>query len=799
MYHFPLSPSTTCPHCKRKLGLTRRLVPCALSGEIVCTRCIVGGRFSDAVWDGVPKEYRQKFRVADWLLFFGVAALAVWLMQSGVWTSGMFTRDGWDLGNLLTSLINLGIALGLAGTGIGVLVGTTRLPPLSSWLFHRWIAVPANKQRVQDAVSAQAAGTYRPASTMFTRKVAFFSWLSASKFRVPLFASMVANVATIPLFYIVRYTPGLAGTVASWLAGLVELVAITSTLVSATIAAGHYCSKKRENAGQKAIIELLSFGYVIALPLWIFSQTLAVVASVDHFRELPSSLAGPMFTLHLVMVNVFPGIGAALNAFLLFGATPHARQQGTVVASRGKGDAARLAGANIALFILIGILLVLLGLALLITITDAAMAISMLSSGPLLFGVTIPVTFAILKLARRGNPRYNQPYNTLIRVSVIVIAINALPLVGTLVATNPSVDAEFATAFGPDWQAQIDPARAALMRQVPFSFFDFVHGFDIPSNARYTIEYCQDSPRYVKNGSVVVSNGTSKYTEIVDTFVFDAYLPQDIGFGDGDPRKLPVIIFMHGIGMDFGTGNANWTSQYLANQGYLVCDLEYGFIRWRQTSDAGKPNSSRSHRNGYDFPDTIFHVANFTHFLHNNSAFYHADMSQVYLAGRSFGGWMATAIAYGYHQIPAHLLDAQFAPGMNVAGCINFYGATGIAASGDGNFILGSDPPYFRGSSVHGSPAFNPMWEYLDPFTTASTAFNGGIDLCPTIHFQGSNDVYLILPDWTRRLDAMLKAGGHVSIPAYYPLGSHGNDAIFWLQHGQSILYYLERFLALTG
>ncbi|MBN2150467.1 MAG: hypothetical protein JW839_03370 [Candidatus Lokiarchaeota archaeon] len=801
MYKFPLDPGAKCPHCGRTLGFTRKLVRCMCSGEVVCTKCIVGGRFSDSVWDKVPQEYQQKYRSADWLLFFFVVAAGLWLMQSGVWTN-----TGWDLGDLENAAIQLGITLAWVIAGMVFLFASLRLAPLSSWLFARWMR--AHPLEVKSAAEALAEGRYAPRSKGYDLKRRLIQAAKRSKFSWLHFTALGCSAASIPLYFIVRWTAGLAGSYVSWVAGLVEFVAIVSTVFSAIVAAGYYCKKDVENNAQRRLIELLSWLYIVMLPLAFFTYSLSVVASVNFIDELSSDYTLPLLAVHVFATVGMPAISITLNWYVLFKGKPdfeakHAPRQ----PQRVVGRVFRVI-SNIVLAIFIGVLLALLGLGLLIIVLDAAMAIAILSSNAILFGVALPVTFTVLKLARKRPARYNQPYNTLLRLAVVVMAINAVPLVGTMAWTNPSVEAQFAASFGDDWQSQITPAEYARMRQVPFSFFDMAHGYDIPSNAKFTIEYCRDSPRYVSNHTVypngtrvdtVLSDGSSKFTQIVDTFVFDAYLPPWLGFGDGRPERLPVVIFMHGIGMSFGTENANWTSQYFANQGYLVCDLEYGFVRDRHFSGStipqGVESTSRSGRNGYDFPDTIYHVGNFTRFLENatNAAYFHADLDNVYFAGRSFGGWMAPVCAYGYNM---SFMGANFSSAMTARGCIPYYGAHGIAAGGSDDIFFGADLAYIRGSSHESDPDYNELWKWMDPYVLADKSKNGGVDVCPTILLHGTNDY--VTPGWSRQLESILEASGFVAIGAYYPLGAHAFEAIHWLQYGQSTTYYVERFLALT-
>lgn len=757
------------------------------SGELVCTKCIVGGRFSDTVWERVPQEYQQKYRAADWLLFFAVIAAGLWLMQSGVWTN-----TGWQLGNYIDTVIQLGITLAWVIAGMIFLLASIRLAPLSSWLFARWMR--RHPGELKDAMEALASGKHVPRSKGFVLKQRIIQAAKRTRFSWLHFTAMGCSAAAIPLYFLIRGTVSLAGSYASWIAGIIELVAIVATVFAAIVAAGYYCKKGAESKQQRYLIELLSWLYVIMLPLVFFTYSLSVIASVNFIDELPSDYAMPLLAVHVGGTIAMHAISILLNAFVLFKGKPDFDARHEQSQPRTGGEIALRVASSVVLLIFIGILLALIGLGLLIIVLDAAMAIAILSSNAILFGVALPVSFTILKLARRRPARYNQPYNTLLRIAIVVMAINAVPLVGTLAWTNPSVEAQFAASFGADWQSKISPAEFGRMRQVPFSFFDMVHGFDIPSNAKFTIEYCRDSPRYVRapNGTIL-SNGTTKFTSIVDTFVFDAYLPQWLGFGDGDPQKLPVLIYTHGIGMSFGTENANWTSQYLANQGYLVCDLEYGFVRMRTYNDAGVANTSRSGRNGYDFPDTIAHVGNFTKYLEANAAYYHADMSAVYFAGRSFGGWMAPVCAYGYNM---SFFGTNFSSAMTVRGCIPYYGALGVAAGGSDDIFFGADLAYIRGSSNPSDANYNPQWKWMDPYVLADKSKNGGFNVCPTILLHGTNDY--VTPGWSRQLESILEKNGNIAIGAYYPLGAHAFEAIHWLHYGQSTLYHVERFLALT-
>jgi acetyl esterase/lipase len=278
--------------------------------------------------------------------------------------------------------------------------------------------------------------------------------------------------------------------------------------------------------------------------------------------------------------------------------------------------------------------------------------------------------------------------------------------------------------------------------------------------------------------------------------IFDAYLPatpefDNIDFGKGDNIKLPVLMYLHGIGMDRGAGNANWTSQYFANLGYLVLDMSYGFTGW-----ADFPYTGVKER-GYDYVDTILQLAYFTQYLEQNADYFHADITSVFIAGRSFGGWMALSLG--------QLANTEYAGGnyssnINIKGIIPYYPASDIPSAGSELFGLGQsldliDSAYIRGSSVEGDEDYNPDWYWYNPLWVAENLPKGQHPDVFTI--QGTHD-YLVPQGAALRLDASLKKGDHNSILGLYPYGSHGFDALHWSHYGQSITYYMGYFLALN-
>ncbi|MFX0100231.1 MAG: alpha/beta hydrolase family protein [Candidatus Hodarchaeota archaeon] len=858
MYKFPQSLNHACPHCGKKVGLFQQLERCAYTGEVICSKCIVDGKFSDSVADKIPKEFREKFRVYDHLILAAILFLGFFLIQNGYW--GM---NGWFLYDLMKTLYDLIIGVVKLLFGIIIVFLTSRLPHISSWLYAKWISKEKNKQKVEMAVQAMEKEEHVSRSKVFNLKKNFFGYLKKTNYKILFFISIACNIIMIPLYFVIRFNKSLAGTYFSEFAGIVFLISIFANILVIMVASAHYCRKNDDNKKQRKIIEMLCWNFFGMYPLIMAGMVFSVVAGTQIIGDsVPQDLESAFFYLHVISLMVQFAHGIILPVFLLYKGKPdylaNLRTREDVPKNQKKkayniafwmvlidllaiGGAFVIvgepnttedylmligipAGIMIIKYVIVGLiftkkkifskmigksvlimyftvfLLGLLMLGFILFIVDATWLSGVLSSTLILFGAVVPVTFVLLKLAKKKPHRKTQPYWTYVKLCMVAICIFSTPAIATVTVTNSDVEQQFATVFGSDWESQIPDEVAALMRQSRFSAFDMFFGYDIELHGDYFKNYTTDNPRYVHwtepNGTITEWNSSLKFTNKTDTFSFDAYLPLEIEFkNDSSIPKLPVVIFFHGYRMTNGPENVNWICQDIANRGYLVCDLNYGYVDW-----TGPENDTRVgwvERNGYDFPDTIRHVGEFTQFLNSTQDYYHADMDNMYFAGRSFGGWMSTVCAYGYNST-YFISNYSFPTDITVRGCLNFYGAVGIADQGDDHLFYGDDnTPFVRGSSHDGDPDYNEEWEWMNPLKLANTSWTGTGGLCPTITFQGTQDL-MVIPGWAKQLHSTLTDFGHKSIAAYYPLGSHGVDGFHGSHYGQSILYYLERFLALT-
>lgn len=790
-----------CPHCGRTIGYFNRIEKCAFTGERLCSRCIVSGRFSDSVVDKIPPEYREKFRFYNLLPFIGLTALVLWLLPNAWYQFNEF--DASNVGDLLGRVLST-VGVLLVALFLGAL--TWRLPHLGTWMFYWWMSNPDHYRQVERAVEERAEGRYESANVWYRRKLAIFAYLKRSKTKLLFFTVFAGNAAMVVFFFVVRNVPALAGTYFSAFVGVWFLVTLVANLLLVMLAAGYYSHKHLENRPQRRVVELLSWVYVLLFPATFLSFVLSVVAELD-LLDLPPGSASGLLVLHQVGFVVQAVVAIGLAYYLMARATPNYDLDANLYHADPPRRKHPLKFLVQGFFVLL--LLVPAALALELIILDAVMVISVISSTYLLLGVVLPLVFVALKLVDRNKafhtgrvkPKgYTQMFWTVSKASAVMAVIFLIPAVGTVTWTNNVIEYQYAQAYGANWRQVVkdhDPAMAGRMNQVPFSAFDALFGFSQePGPAIFDVPYMVAHPRFVKQGDTIISDGSAPNPNVTHVMTYDAYLPPGAAFGQGSER-YPVIIFFHGIGESSGTRNANLTSRYLANLGYVVFDMEYGYTGWgnNRSSTGGK-------QRGYDFPDTVHQIGNFTHYLAqaNNTAYLHADLANVYVSGRSFGGWMAVVIGYGYN-LP--FFGTNFTDQMTIRGVLPFYGAHGAAEAGDllQNPLLegftDTDAPWIRGSSDPTSPDYNPQFAYFDPYKLADPLYRQGATHMPdTLIFHGTND--WVPNGWSRRLQAALVTHGHTAIGAYYPLASHGFDALPWSQYGQSVLYYMERFLVLS-
>ncbi|MHA2078205.1 MAG: alpha/beta hydrolase [Candidatus Thorarchaeota archaeon] len=307
------------------------------------------------------------------------------------------------------------------------------------------------------------------------------------------------------------------------------------------------------------------------------------------------------------------------------------------------------------------------------------------------------------------------------------------------------------------------------MRPVPYSLYDSMYGVPIDESS-FSV---QENVKYLDNG--------------VDSFYFDWYRPS----GEG---PFPVIIALHGgawvIG-NKGQGNVVLFNRYFAAQGYVVFDLNYGLFDVETLSGEAASafgafsalgsigGLSPDYNGSYTLQQQIENIGEFTKMLELNSSKYSADMSNVFVAGRSAGGHMASLVTLG-HQNP--LYAGNFSAGMTVRGGIWIYPPTNFSREGSG----------FFDALMEGSL---PIEEQYNKMSAAFLITNSTVTP-PIMIVHGSKDG---LADYqtSRSFHQYATGLGKKCLLITIPWAGHAFDFLFQSYGGQISTFYMERFMAL--
>jgi acetyl esterase/lipase len=304
------------------------------------------------------------------------------------------------------------------------------------------------------------------------------------------------------------------------------------------------------------------------------------------------------------------------------------------------------------------------------------------------------------------------------------------------------------------------------MRQMPYSLYDNIYGIPIDESRFSVLENIE----YFDNG--------------VDRFFFDWYRPS----GEG---PFPVIISLHGgawvIG-DKGRMNVILFNRYFASQRYVVFDLNYGLFDASTLSGEAAATFgtftalsglSPNYNGSYTLQQQIENIGEFTKMLDLNSTKYSADLDNVFVAGRSAGGHMASLVTLGYRN---PLFAGNFSTNMTVKGGIWIYPPT--------NFSRSTAPffdPLMQGSL--------PIEEQYQKLSAAFLIANSTITP-PIMIVHGSKDG---LADYSQSVSFYKYATGlgKRCLLITIPWAGHAFDFIFQSYGGQISTYYIERFMAL--
>lgn len=343
-------------------------------------------------------------------------------------------------------------------------------------------------------------------------------------------------------------------------------------------------------------------------------------------------------------------------------------------------------------------------------------------------------------------------------VGLSLFFVNSIPLLMTPVAIQ-TAENEFSDAYGENWRDQIPSHINSFFMDSPFNLYNYFVGFPHPDiNVDRNIEYHRiDSDTY---------------------FLFDVYYPK------ATTRELPghnsTIIKIHGGGWTTGDKSEMhtlWINKYLAAQGYIVFDIQYGLLDVEEGLSLPTP----AHVLGdFNLSDMVSHIGIFVDRLEDTFApLYQARTDSVFIMGGSAGGHLTGVVGLGYN-------DPYFSPyfgtnSITIKGIVPIYPANDVEHIDSGE----------RASLIDGDRSTNPL--AYEKFTPSALADANDPD---AIFFQGTHDG-MVPPKNSEDIEAALEAVGVNGIVCMFPFAAHANDYLTNNNFAQVWAYYLERFLYL--
>lgn len=294
-----------------------------------------------------------------------------------------------------------------------------------------------------------------------------------------------------------------------------------------------------------------------------------------------------------------------------------------------------------------------------------------------------------------------------------------------------------------------------------------------------------------------------------DTLNFDFYKPKS---GTG---PFPVVITIHGgawVMGDKGEMNNPGFSKWLASQGYVVFDIEYGLVDIEEvgthiglgelaSSTSGFTQVINPYNGSYHIPEQVANIGMFTRYLAENVETYNADLSRVFILGRSAGGHLAGVVGTGYNN---PLFEGVFDPKITLKGIVLFYPPTNMSEmrADTANGKLLAIPMIAPAFDVFMFDPSNPTSDLADNYKKYSASYlieNDTVNIPPIIILHGDNDG--IVPYVKQGLGFYNLAQSHnrTCVLVTIPGAGHAFDSLLSTPGGQISTYYVERFLALES
>lgn len=362
-----------------------------------------------------------------------------------------------------------------------------------------------------------------------------------------------------------------------------------------------------------------------------------------------------------------------------------------------------------------------------------------------------------LTLKRTSKKREIPARKIVVVVGLSLFFINSLPLLMTPVAIQ-TAENEFEDAYGENWGDNIPAHINSFFMASQFNLYNYFVGFP--------------------HADCNVDRNIVYHTIDADTyFMFDVYYPK------ATTRELPghnsTIIKIHGGGWTTGDKsemNTLWINKYLAAQGYIVFDIQYGLLNTSENMGLPTPEHVLG---DFKLTDMVEHIGIFTYLLETNfSSIYQADLNSVFIMGGSAGGHLTAVVGLGYND---PYFQGNFSNALTLKGIVPMYpvnDAEHVASGG-------------RASLIDGTPESNPL--AFEKFSPSNLVDANDPD---ALFFQGTHD-WLVPPSNAQAIESALEAVGLNGILLMFPFAGHAHDYLTNNNFAQVWVYYLERFLYL--
>ncbi|MBY9005870.1 MAG: alpha/beta hydrolase [Candidatus Lokiarchaeota archaeon] len=343
-------------------------------------------------------------------------------------------------------------------------------------------------------------------------------------------------------------------------------------------------------------------------------------------------------------------------------------------------------------------------------------------------------------------------------MGILLSFIFSLPILSTPFSIIHAEN-EFRDVYGDNWRNFIPSNISRFFLESQFNIYNYFMGIPHKDcNIELDILY------YEKN----------------DTKLYlDVYYPKVSG--ESLPGNNSIIIKIHGgawkVG-DKGTGNTPIISKYLANQGYVVFDIQYGLMEFQ---NGGLDLTPEYVQGNFTLHDMVYQIGNFTKQLETTYASeYNGNLDSVFIMGGSAGGHLTSVIGLGYND---PYFSGNFSNAIKLKGIIPLYPPN-------------SAEHYFNRFEfkdlIPGDPTTNPL--AFKKFTPSNLV---SLNDPPALIFQGTQD-RLVPPINSEQIEKAIEGIGNDCIRLIFYFATHCNDMITNNNFAQIWLYYLERFLFLN-